>query len=185
MRARYIVKRVFMLILVVWTAATINFIMPRLMPFNPVEAKMHELIIQGGANASEARAMIEVWEKKFGLDQPAWKQYLNYMSDVARFDLGYSLTNFPKRVSELIAESMPWTLRLLVTSTLISYVVGSVLGAHNVSIASCMQKEMHENGPVQVVMMTHDTEEAALRAALAEVEGMEFIKEKTHVLRVL
>lgn len=63
--------------------------------------------------------------------------------------------------------------------------VCTILGNHGVSIASCIQKEDHEAKPVHVVLMTHDTVESAVRAALAEIDRFEFIKEKTHVVRVL
>lgn len=67
-------------------------------------------------------------------------------------------------------------------------VLGAVcthLGNHGVSIASCIQKEVHEERPVNVVLMTHETPESALRAALVEIDKLEFIREATHVIRVL
>jgi homoserine dehydrogenase len=63
--------------------------------------------------------------------------------------------------------------------------VCTVLCDHGVSIASCMQKEQHGNESVHVIMMTHETAESSLRAALALIDKMESIVEKTHVLRVL
>lgn len=63
--------------------------------------------------------------------------------------------------------------------------VCTILGAKNVSIASCIQKEEHEERPVHVVLMTHTTREASLQAALSEIDQLDFIREKTQVLRVL
>lgn len=63
--------------------------------------------------------------------------------------------------------------------------VCTILGNHRVSIASCIQKEEHEEKPVHVVLMTHATRESALRAALEEIDALEFIREATHLLRVL
>ena len=63
--------------------------------------------------------------------------------------------------------------------------VCTALGNQRVSIASCIQKEQHENERVHVVLMTHDTVESSLRAALDEIGRMNFIREETHVLRVL
>ncbi|MBN2311035.1 MAG: homoserine dehydrogenase [Candidatus Hydrogenedentes bacterium] len=63
--------------------------------------------------------------------------------------------------------------------------VCTILGNHGVSIASCIQKEEHEERPVHVVLMTHETVEASLRAALAEIDRLEFIREDTHALRVI
>ena len=63
--------------------------------------------------------------------------------------------------------------------------VCTILGNHSVSIASCIQKERHEGDLVHVVLMTHETTESALRAALDEIDIHDFIGEETHVLRVL
>lgn len=61
----------------------------------------------------------------------------------------------------------------------------TVLGDHGVSIASCIQHDGDDSERVDVVIMTHETKEASLRAALKIVDGMDFIAEPTHVLRVL
>ncbi len=63
--------------------------------------------------------------------------------------------------------------------------VCTLLGNQGVSIASCIQKEQHDEKPVHVVMMTHETTESAVQAALTEIDALDFIREKTHVLRVL
>lgn len=63
--------------------------------------------------------------------------------------------------------------------------VCTLLGEHGVSIASCIQRDQHGKEHVHVVMMTHETSEAALRAALARIEQLDCIKEPTQVLRVL
>jgi homoserine dehydrogenase len=63
--------------------------------------------------------------------------------------------------------------------------VATLLGDHGVSIASCIQKERPEGDMVHIVMMTHETRENDLRAALAKVDAMYFIGEATHVIRVL
>jgi len=63
--------------------------------------------------------------------------------------------------------------------------VGAALGRHGVSIASCFQQEGPLEDFVAVVMMTHETTESSLRSALDEIDGLDFIGEKTHVIRVL
>ena len=63
--------------------------------------------------------------------------------------------------------------------------VCTLLGKHGVSIASCIQKGQAENAPVHVVLMTHETIESSVLAALAEIDALDFITEKTHFLRVL
>lgn len=63
--------------------------------------------------------------------------------------------------------------------------VCTILGNHRVSIASCIQKAVSEDKPVHVVLMTHETVEASLQAAVTEINRLDFIREPTHVLRVL
>ena len=63
--------------------------------------------------------------------------------------------------------------------------MGTVLGRHGVSIASCIQHENAEPDHVHMVLMTHETTEEAVQAAVAEIDEFEFIRDGTHVLRVL
>ena len=61
----------------------------------------------------------------------------------------------------------------------------TALGSHGVSIASCMQKEKHEADRVHIVLMTSDAKESDMRAALAEIDALDAVREPTHLLRVL
>lgn len=123
-------KRALMLLLVVTIAATINFFIPRLGGGrDPVRQKLAELAASGSLAQADIEAMVAAYQKKFGLDQPLWVQYGNYLGDIARCDFGYSLSQYPMRVSDLIADSMPWTLGLLTVAILIGFVLGNLLGA--------------------------------------------------------
>src|SRR5438105_3377301 len=86
------------------------------------------MITTGGANASGMQAMVDAYEKKFGLDKPLWQQYLTYLADLSHFDFGYSLSQYPTTVLEIIRNAIPWTIGLLATSTLIAFSLGTLLG---------------------------------------------------------
>ena len=73
--------------------------------------------------------MVAAYEEKFGLKQPLWKQYINYMGDVLRGDLGYSISNYPRTVMDMVGEALPWTIGLLLFTTLIAFLGGTLLGA--------------------------------------------------------
>jgi peptide/nickel transport system permease protein len=73
--------------------------------------------------------MVAEYDSKFGLDKPVWQQYLAYLADLARFDLNYSISNYPKTVTELMLEALPWTIGLLSVTTLLAFGLGSLLGA--------------------------------------------------------
>lgn len=129
MRAGYILRRFGLLLAVIWTAATLNFFLPRLSPRNPVRERLIQMALSGGYVEQGIDEMVKAYEAKFGLDQPLWKQYFRYLGDIARFDLSYSLANFPKPVLELIGEVVGWSIGIALFTLLISFTVGSLLGA--------------------------------------------------------
>src|SRR5690606_30984951 len=117
---RYAIRRVGVFLLVVWAAATLNFFLPRLAPGqDPVRARLGTVLAQGGS-VSGIEEMVATYNEKFGLGEPLWLQYLRYLGDYARFDFGYSLASYPARVLDLIGNALPWTICLLVVSTVIA-----------------------------------------------------------------
>ncbi len=65
----------------------------------------------------------------FGVNgDPLWKQYLEYMNNLLHGNLGLSISHYPTPVSEVIAQSLPWTIGLVGMSTIISFVLGTGLG---------------------------------------------------------
>jgi peptide/nickel transport system permease protein len=126
---KYFVKRVGIFFLIVWLAATLNFFLPRIGGENPVAQKVMQMAALGGNLHAGMQDMVKEYETKFGIDKPLWRQYLNYLVAMVRFDFGYSIANYPRRVGEMIAEGLPWTLCLITGTTIISFVVGNILGA--------------------------------------------------------
>jgi peptide/nickel transport system permease protein len=110
-------------------AVTVNFMIPRLIPGDPIEEKLSQLVAtSSGAMTTDISAMAEAYRVRFGLDRPIWVQYLSYWSDILRLDFGYSLANYPDTVANALRSSLPWTVGLVGISTLISFVIGSLLG---------------------------------------------------------
>ncbi len=124
----YVLKRLGMYFLTIWLGTSIIFIVPRLAPGDPVSAMVSRLSAQAGFVENSGQ-LIEVWRKKFGLDEPLPLQYLSYMRNSLTFDLGYSLTSFPVTVKDLVGQALPWTIGLLFVATLISFVLGNLVGA--------------------------------------------------------
>lgn len=129
MPLRYLLGRLGAFVLIVWAAATLNFAVPKLASVDPVREQMLQAASGGGANAQPIEEVVKAYNKRFGLDQPVWKQYVRYLWDMARFDFGYSITRFPRRVSAMILDALPWTLVLVTISTLIAFALGSIFGA--------------------------------------------------------
>lgn len=125
----FLLKRLGLLLMIVWSAATLNFFIPKLTPRNPLREKLMMEASRSGYIPPGFDEMVKAYEVKFGLDQPLLIQYGRYLGDMARLDLGYSISNFPKTVGALIGEALPWTIGLLVVTTLLSFLLGSLLGA--------------------------------------------------------
>lgn len=123
-----ILRRIGMLLLVVWAASTLIFFVPRLAPGNPVRDKLLAATEQGAA-ATDMKALVAAYNAKFGLDRPLWEQYLSFLGDTARFDLGFSIAYYPSRTTDMIATALPWTIGLLTTTTLLGFLIGTILGA--------------------------------------------------------
>jgi peptide/nickel transport system permease protein len=73
--------------------------------------------------------MVDEYQREFGLDQPLWKQYLTYLGNVARFDLGQSIANYPRTVVSILSAALPWTIGLLLTTTILGFTIGTLAGA--------------------------------------------------------
>jgi len=130
MSSRYIVRRVLLFLLVIWVGTSLIFFLPRLAPDrDPVAQRLGNLAATGGINTEGLDEMVEAYRAKFGLDQPLWKQYLNYMFDMLRFDFNYSIAMYPATVFEIVMRAVPWTVGLLLVSTLLAFAIGSLVGA--------------------------------------------------------
>ncbi|MEM7028604.1 MAG: ABC transporter permease [Chloroflexota bacterium] len=125
----FVLRRLGLFVLIIWSAATLNFFIPKLTPRNPLREKLMQEATRTGYIPPGFEEMVQAYEAKFGLDRPLWQQYVTYISDLARGDLGFSISQFPKPVLELILEGLPWTIGLLGTATLIAFGIGTLLGA--------------------------------------------------------
>jgi peptide/nickel transport system permease protein len=124
-----VVRRLLFLVLVVWAASTITFFVPRISKVNPVRERFAQLARQGGFSPADLEVIIASYNEKFGLDKPLWQQYVDYIGSLARLDLGVSMYQYPKTVIELIMEALPWTIGLLLVTTILSFIIGNILGA--------------------------------------------------------
>lgn len=129
MRRSYVVSRIVQFFVVLWGAATLNFIIPRLAPGDPVRERMYEMASQGGYLQQGIEQMVKAYDQQFGLDKPLYVQYVSYLWNMLHLDFGYSLAQYPARVLPLIMAALPWTIGLLLVSTILAFGVGTLLGA--------------------------------------------------------
>src|SRR5262245_40670039 len=118
----YVIRRLGLYLLTIWLGATIIFIIPRLMPGDPVAGIIGRMMAQSGGVADSGE-IIKAWRIRFGLDDPPLVQYIRYIGNTMRFDLNISLAFFPSRVDEMIGRALPWTIGLLAVATVISFIL--------------------------------------------------------------
>jgi len=142
---QHIVGRAGWYLVTFFVAITINFFLPRLGDANPVDTIMAN--VGAGLDSASAREKEEAYLKEFGLVEvdaggkitrdaqgkpvrsSLASQFINYLSMSLRGDLGGSILQHPKRVSEIIKAALPWTLALQLPTIVFGWLLGNVLGA--------------------------------------------------------
>ena len=122
---RYFERKILIYILTFFIAVTVDWMIPRFMPGNPIDI----MISRAGLRGSAVSLMHTFYTRVFGLDLPAWKQYLNFWGSILRGDLGISIFLFPTPVAEVIRRAVPYDIALLVPSILLSWYAGNQFGA--------------------------------------------------------
>lgn len=124
---KYLAERFVIFVATIVISITIVFFIPRLVPGDPLGAVFLKLAKVGaGAGATE---LVEEYNRLFSLDKSLGEQYLSYLRELARGNLGYSIGSFPSQVTDLMRPALPWTIGLLTVTTLVSWVLGSLIGA--------------------------------------------------------
>ncbi len=124
----YLAERAVIFVATVFISVTVVFFVPRLVPGDPLGAILANMAAAGGGGTG-SKALVAEYRQRFGLDRSLWEQYVSYLREIAQGNLGYSIAIFPTRVSTLLGNAIPWTVGLLGLTTLISWVLGSLLGA--------------------------------------------------------
>jgi peptide/nickel transport system permease protein len=121
---KFLLQRIAFYTFTAWAAITLNFFIPRLIPGDPVQSIINRY--QGRLSPEATQSLYIL----FGLDpnQSNWEQYLDYWAQLFHGDLGLSFTFFPTPVSEIIGQTLPWTLALVGITTVISFLTGTGLG---------------------------------------------------------
>jgi peptide/nickel transport system permease protein len=123
----YLTERLVIFVATIYISITVVFVVPRLVPGDPLGAIFINMAQMGGRMGSPE--LIEEYRRIFGMDRSVWDQYISFLRELLRGNLGYSISTFPSQVSDLIRMSLPWTIGLLAITTTISWVLGSVIGA--------------------------------------------------------
>src|SRR5450759_3725750 len=120
---KYLFRQVGLYLLAAWASLTLNFILPRAMPGDPVTALVARM--RGRIRPEE----IEAIKAAYGFTNgPILQQYFQYLSHALRGDFGISISSYPAKVSSVISTGFMWTILLGVVTLLISFILGTILG---------------------------------------------------------
>lgn len=117
-----------------WYAVTfvfaflLNFILPRLMPGDPVAAIVARMA-QGMSNASGVQAIYEQYTELFGTNRPMLEQFFIYIRNVLQGDFGFSFSQYPRTVANVIGSAIAWTIALQFPAIIVGWLIGNTLGA--------------------------------------------------------
>jgi peptide/nickel transport system permease protein len=125
---RYFRRKLLIYGLTFFLAVTIDWLIPRFMPGDPVANLLARTAVGGDATA--IAAMYAYFQRVFGLDLPIWQQYLNFWAALLRGDLGISAYVFPTPVTQVLMRAVPYDLFLLLPAILLSWYAGNWFGAY-------------------------------------------------------
>ena len=122
---RYVLRKLGFYLLAAWVALTVNFFLPQLIPGNPVDDLLTKMSQAGPVPVGEQQVLTRL----LGLGSGnIFQRYWQYVDGVAHLRLGLSISNFPTPVSAEIGSAIYWTLVLVGTATVISFLLGIALG---------------------------------------------------------
>jgi peptide/nickel transport system permease protein len=124
----YAAPRLLQWAVVIFIGATVTFVIPRLLPTDPVEQTIRRVSSSQLTDPRAVEAFRQAMQDLYGLQGTPFEQYLRFWGRLLHGDLGPSLGAFPTPVTQIIRDGLPWTLGLLGTTTILSWLVGIVLG---------------------------------------------------------
>jgi peptide/nickel transport system permease protein len=122
---RYFGRKLLIYGLTFFLAVTIDWLIPRFMPGNPVQT----MLARAGLRAEASERMYTYYTQAFGLDLPIWQQYLNFWKALFHGDFGTSVFLFPTPVIDVIKRAVPYDIGLLLPAILLSWWTGNKFGA--------------------------------------------------------
>lgn len=127
--AKYLLKKTGWYLLAFAVALVLNFVLPRLIPGNPVDSIVGAAGGGGGATSEQMERAHAYYIEAFGLDKSMLEQFWVYLANMVQGDFGVSFVQYPGTVAELVGPALPWTLALQLPAILIGWIIGNLLGA--------------------------------------------------------
>ena len=124
---KYFGKKLLWFALTFVVAVVLNFVLPRLMPADPVAGIMSKMGTM--SDASTVQQMYEYYAEQFGVNKPMWEQFVIFCRNALKGDFGLSFSQYPRSVSDIISSSIGWTIALQFPAIITGWILGNVLGA--------------------------------------------------------
>ncbi len=125
---KYYTNKIIWYLLTLVIAVVLNFVLPRLMPGDPVSA-IAARAVDGMTDSTAIQAVYEDYAEKFGVNLPMSTQFFIFIKNALRGDFGVSFSQYPRTVGNIIASSVWWTVCLQLPAILLGWILGNVLGA--------------------------------------------------------
>jgi len=125
---KYFVNKLGWFLITFIFAFILNFILPRLMPGDPVSAIVARMA-QGMSDATGVQAIYQQYTELFGTNRPMYEQFFIYVRNVLRGDFGFSFSQYPRTVADVLRSSILWTIGLQFPAIIVGWLIGNTLGA--------------------------------------------------------
>jgi len=125
---KYFLNKLLWFLATLVAAFILNFVLPRLMPGDPVAAIVARMA-QGQSNATGVQAIYRQYTELFGTNKPIIEQFIIYVKNVAHGDFGFSFSQYPRTVADVIKASIWWTIGLQFPAIIVGWLIGNTLGA--------------------------------------------------------
>jgi peptide/nickel transport system permease protein len=125
---KYFLNKLAWFIVTFICAFVLNFILPRLMPGDPVAAIVARMA-QGLNNATGVQAIYQQYTQLFGTNRPMLEQFLIYLRNIVHGDFGFSFSQYPRTVADVLKSAIGWTVALQFPAIIVGWIIGNTLGA--------------------------------------------------------
>lgn len=125
---KYFGKKIVWFLITLVFAVILNFILPRLMPSDPVAAITGKLT-QGMTDTAAVQEVYERYQEEFGTNKPMYVQFFLFIKNLFKGNLGTSFSQYPRTVSDIILSSVGWTVALQLPAIIVGWILGNLLGA--------------------------------------------------------
>ncbi len=125
---KYFLNKLVWFIFTFAAAFILNFILPRLMPGDPVAAIVARMA-QGLNNTTGIQAIYQQYTELFGTNKPMIEQFVIYIRNVAHGNFGFSFSQYPRTVADVIKSAIWWTVCLQFPAIIVGWIIGNTLGA--------------------------------------------------------